>query len=104
MLGGKLNIIGIMLTILMTIAMVYVATYLSYSYQVYTSFKETQAIDLFQSVKMLAPVLEEYDDIRTLFLKDLALGYFFTAIGSVSTFISAYRTSNFKYTAKNVSQ
>lgn len=104
MLGGKLNKTGIIITVLMTIFMVYVANYLSYGYEVYSAFKDMENIDIFQAVRLVKPMLSEYDDVKRSFIADLALGYVFTSIGTISVFVSAYKTSNLKYTVKKLDQ
>ncbi len=100
--GGKLNLFGIISTIIITIIMVYAATYISYGYSVYDAFKDTDNIDLFTAIRSVKSFLKEYSEIRASFYKDLVTGYIFTAVGTVSTFISAYQNSNGKYLTKKL--
>lgn len=102
LLGGKLNALGIITTALLTIFMVYVATYLSYGYEVYAALKNTENIDIFQGIRLVKPFLNEYEEVKRSFIGDLALGYLLTSIGAISTFISAYKRSNFKYKTKKL--
>ena len=104
MLGGKLNKTGVIITVLMTISMVYVANYLSYGYEVYNAFKNIENIDVFQAVRLVKPMLSEYEEAKRAFMADLALGYVFTSVGAISVFVSAYKTSNLKYTVKKLEQ
>lgn len=100
--GGKLDLLGIISTMLITIIMVYIATYLSYGYSIYDTFRDTEEIDIFTAIRSVRDFITDYPEIQTSFYTDLAKGYLFTVIGSVSTFISAYRTSNGSYTAKKL--
>ncbi len=100
--GGKLNVLGMIITITMTIAMVFVATYTAYGYELYSVLNEYESVGFIEAINGLKYFLMDYEDVRRSFIADLFLGYFFTAIGSISSFISAYRVSNFKYTAKKV--
>lgn len=102
--GGKLDAVGIVITVVMTIAMVFVSTYLSYAYDMYSSLKETQDIDLITAVKTAGSIINVMPEIKRAFIGDLVLGYVFTAIGAVSVFINAYRSSNFKYSAEKINE
>ncbi|WMM26101.1 hypothetical protein RBU61_05340 [Tissierella sp. MB52-C2] len=99
---GKLNKIWITITVIMTISMVFFANYLSYGYEIYLAFKNTDNINIFEGIRSVKFFLEEYPNIKSSFIGDLLLEYFFTIIGSVFTFIKAYKTSNFKYTTRKL--
>ena len=100
--GGKLNLLGIVSTIAITIIMVYAATYISYGYSIYDAFKDTDNIDIFSAIRSVKGFISEYPEISKSFYGDLATGYLFTAVGTVSTFISAYQNSNGKYITKKL--
>ncbi len=100
--GGKLNKAGIALTVVLTIAMVYVSTYAAYGYTVYDTLKETENIDIFDAIRSVRYFIEDYPDIASSFYKDLVMGYIFTAVGTISTFYSAYQHASAKYSAKKL--
>ena len=100
--GGKLNALGIFSTIMLTLIMVYVATYLSYGYSIYDTFKETDNIDIFTAIRSVNRFLKEFPEFANSFHSDLFLGYVFTTIGTVTTFITAYKKSNAVYSAKKI--
>ncbi|MGL4773371.1 MAG: hypothetical protein ACRC2K_07390 [Clostridium sp.] len=104
LLGGKLNKVGIIITAIITIAMVYVATYLSYGFEIYNTFKDIETITIFDAIKSVGIFKEAYPEIASAFTKDLLMGYLFTGLGAISTFFKAYKTSNYKYTTKNIEQ
>lgn len=94
LLGGKLNISGIIITSIITILMVYLATYLSVGISVYSEVKD-YGIGLIDSMKEI-PYFMEVPAVRSDFFKNLTMGYVLTAIGSVSYFIKQYKDSNYK--------
>lgn len=100
--GGKLDKAGIIITILVTIFMVYVANYISYGYEVYIAFKEVENINLLEAIRSVGFLVSEYEDFGNSFIGDLVFGYFFTLIGTVTTFINAYKEHNFKYKTRKL--
>lgn len=96
-LGGKLDKLGITIAVVITMAMVFVANYISYGYEVYIAFKEIEDINIFQGIQAVGFFLSEYDDFRNSFIGDLIQGYFFTIIATATTFINAYKDSSCKY-------
>lgn len=91
--GGKLNTLGIILTAILTIIMVFVSTYISYGYEIYDYYKGTYQIDFITGIKSVGESLKTVPEFANSFLYDLLLGYLFTIIGSVSTFIKSYKNN-----------
>ncbi len=100
--GGKLNKLGICFTVILTIAMVYASTYIAYGYTIYDIFKDTDNIDIFTAIRSVTYFMKDYPEFSSSFYKDLVVGYIFTAIGTVSTFYTAYQHSNARYTTRKL--
>lgn len=104
LLGGKLNKVGIAITFLLTLVMVYVATHLSYSFELYNEAKKYGEVSLIDSIKSISTIKQNFPEINDSFTKDLVIGYVFTLIGSVSSFVSIYKEKNFKINVKKVDE
>lgn len=90
--GGKLNNFGIIISILITIAMVYLSNYLSYSIDFYNYFKTVEPITVLESIKNLGKLIAESPDLKSEFNKNLLMGYGFTLLGAFSTFKNALKS------------
>ncbi|WMM26088.1 DUF1097 domain-containing protein [Tissierella sp. MB52-C2] len=95
-LGGKLDKVGIAITTLITIVMVFVANYLSHGYDIYAVFKDTEGINIFEGIRSVRFFLEEVNEFRSSYYENLIKGYLFTAFGAGSMFINTYRTKSFR--------
>jgi hypothetical protein len=101
MLGGKLNLLGVIITSIITILMVYLANHFSLAIDIYSEFKMDYYITFFDALKAVPDFLEE-PSIREAFMKDLLIGYLLTAIGSFSYIKKAYREANYKIKAEEI--
>ncbi|MGL5354727.1 MAG: hypothetical protein ACRDA5_15650, partial [Clostridium sp.] len=90
--GGKLNKSGIIITLIITIAMVYLSNYLSYSIDVYNAFKATEDITVFDAIRNLGNLFAEFPDLKSEFNKNLLMGYGFTLLGTFSIFKNALKS------------
>lgn len=101
--GGKLNKVGITVTILITIAMVYISTYFGFSIDVYKYSKDYMNTGFLDVLRFTGKAIKLERDIALAFYESLIKGYVFAAIGAASTFYSAYQQANGKYKAKKLS-
>ena len=94
MLGGKINKLGILITFIITIIMVYVAQYLALGVEIYQVFKNDVPITILDALKSVPDFLLE-NEVRRSFYSDLSIGYLLTLVGSISTFKHTYKQKNF---------
>lgn len=83
--GGELNKVALIIILIMTIIMVYIAMHLSYGIEIYNTFK-LDGITIFDGVKSVGLFLDEISELKNRFIKDLLIGYLFTAVGTYRTF------------------
>lgn len=88
LLGGKLDTKGVIISVVITLVMVYVSTHVSYGFEIYRELKAYYDIDVFDGIRSVGDFIKEYDDIRKSFRRDLAAGYLFTIIGVLSSIFS----------------
>ncbi|MBD7913411.1 hypothetical protein [Clostridium cibarium] len=99
-LGGKLNIIGIVVTSVITIIAVFLAQYMSLGLEIYNTYK-LDGFTILSSIESV-PVFLENSSVSSAFFQDLAIGYFLTLVGSVSYISKTYRERNFKTEIRDV--
>ncbi|MFQ8922600.1 MAG: hypothetical protein ACLR60_11950 [Clostridium paraputrificum] len=83
--GGEINKVGMVIILIMTIIMVYIATHLSYGVEIYSTFK-IDGVTIFDGVKSVGMFLDEIPEVKSSFIKDLLMGYLFTLVGTFRTF------------------
>jgi uncharacterized protein (DUF983 family) len=93
--GGKLNKRGILITLIITLVMVYVSQYLTLGFEIYNQFKADYAISIFDAIKTVPEALKDSDVSREFYLY-LGLGYLFTLLGSFSLFKESFKQANYK--------
>lgn len=98
--GGKLNLTGIIITSIITIASVYLAQHISLGIDIYNAYKELD-ITIFDAIRSVPEFLTEESIVRP-FLTDLIVGYILTLIGSVSYIIRVYKQSNYKIDVQEI--
>ena len=96
LLGGKLNIAGIIICIILTIGAVFFVQNICYSYEIYDFYKGTYDITIFDAYKALPDFLENMSELKAAFIKDLVIGYLLTAVASASIFYTAFKSQNIK--------
>ena len=94
MFGGKLDKLGIMITFIITIIMVYFAQYASLGFEIYEVFKGDFQMSILEALRVVPEFLLDSEISRAFYL-DLGIGYLLTLIGSVSTFVHNYNQKNF---------
>lgn len=85
MFAGGLSKKGVIATVIITIVMVYVSTHISYGLDIYNAFKDSYEITIFDGIRSVTSFVSEYPEIKSGFIKDLLMGYGFTALGAFST-------------------
>lgn len=101
LLGGKLNITGVIITSIITIIMVYLANHISLAIDIYSEFKSYYEITFFDALRSVPDFLLE-PSIRSEFMKNLLIGYLLTFIGSASYIKKSYKDANFKINAEEI--
>lgn len=101
LLGGKLNISGVVITSIITVIMVYLANHFSLAIDIYSQFKSYYEITFFDALRSVPDLLSEPDH-RSEYMKNLLIGYLLTFIGSASYIQKSYKDANFKIKAEEV--
>lgn len=101
LLGGKLNVTGVIITSIITIIMVYVANHISLAIDIYSEFKNFYEITFFDALRSVPDFLSE-PSIKSAFMKDLFIGYLLTFIGSASYIKKSYKEFNYKIEAEEL--
>lgn len=95
-LGGKLDLLGVILTVIISIVMIFVAEEISLGIQIYTTFQEVYPITIFDAFSALPQFMQEQEVIEAV-IRDLLMGYVLMAVASVGTIINVYRNKNLKH-------
>ncbi|BCJ96002.1 hypothetical protein acsn021_35710 [Anaerocolumna cellulosilytica] len=88
--GGKLDKVGVILSFIIVVVMIYVANRLTYTIEVYKYFHKEYDLSFLDSFKALSLFLED-SEVKRSYLSDLGMGYLFCLIGSVSRFIRIFK-------------
>jgi len=88
--GGKLDKVGVILSFIIVLVMIYVANRLTYTIEVYKYFHEEYDLSFLDSFKALTVFLED-GEVKRSYLADLGMGYLFCLIGSVGRFIGVFK-------------
>ncbi|MGG7177756.1 hypothetical protein ACQPU1_09195 [Clostridium paraputrificum] len=99
--GGKLNISGIVITSIITIIMVFFASYISLAFDIYLEYKADYLITFFDAFKSVPEFLTA-PEIKDVFMKDLAIGYLLTILGSISFIIRSYKNANYRIETEEI--
>lgn len=95
-LGGKLNVLGFILSVVIAAAMLYFAEHLSLSIEIFTQFKDTYEITFFDAFRAVPEFLKEGGILKAV-VYDLAVGYLFLVIGGFSSAVSIFKEANLQY-------
>lgn len=84
-LGRGLNKTGVVISMILTIAMVFIAQYISLALEIYSAYSEYgySGITIFDCLKIV-PEFLGYDDVKRGFILDLVVGYGLTVVASFS--------------------
>lgn len=95
-LGGKLNVAGFIISVVIAAAMLYFAENVSLTILIFNEFKDTYEISFFDAFRIIPEVLKDHDVFNG-FVYDLAIGYLFLVIGGFSSAVSMFKEANLKY-------
>jgi hypothetical protein len=96
--GKALSPKGLIVSIVVSVAMIFIAEYISIGYKIYVVFKPKVDITIFDALRAVQEYLKE-EDFRAIFLKDLAMGYAFTLFASIRTIINVLKKAKAKAAA-----
>ncbi len=87
LLGGRLNRPGVVLSILISVVMLFVAEYLCVGIEVYKAFHEVSDVSIMNAIRAVPYYLTDWpmaSELRNGMMKDLAMGYVFAVLASIS--------------------
>ncbi len=95
--GGKLDKTGLILSLVIAAVMLFVGEMAALLVTIASSFP----VDFGQAMQLLGYLLQD-GEIQSTVIGELAMGYFFAALASVSTIISVYREANLKHEVRRL--
>jgi hypothetical protein len=90
--GGKLNLAGVILSMAIAVAMLYLAVHITYSIEIAKVYE----VSFFVGFQVF-PEFMALDEVRAAVIHDLLYGYVFMAVASIPTIISIYKNANFQH-------
>lgn len=90
-LGKSLDIVGIIISFVIVIFAVYMATKLNWSIQLYSLLKEEDSGYSFAWCFRNLETFLEISKVKGEFIKDLVIGYIFTILGVVSYLVKMFK-------------
>lgn len=97
LLGGNVDIKGIISVCIISIIMLYFANKLSWTWEAYDAFIEQgDSVSFFDIYKNIMDLIK-YSDLTSEFMMDLGLGYLFAVFGAASTVVSYIRAAKGNY-------
>lgn len=91
--SGKLDKVGVIISFIVVLVMVYMANRLTYTIEIYKYFHEEYNWSFWDCFKMLSDFLKN-GEVKRSYLSDLGLGYLFCLIGSVRRFIGVFKSTS----------
>ena len=88
--GGKIDKLGIVLTMVITVIMLFVAHALCLSIEIYKVFGEMVEISIFDAIQAMPAFLGE-SDVASAFFGELVIGYLMLFAASIPTLIRIYQ-------------
>lgn len=101
--GGRLNLLGIIITCLISIVMVYVSVQTSFAIEIHKAYKDLYDVSFFDAFKSVPDFLEEAE-VASAFAHDLIIGYILMAVGAAGYIYQAYKNGTGKLSTRFVSQ
>lgn len=92
-LGGKLNVVGVITSLVIAVGMLYVAENIAFAIELYNEFSVEYEITFFDAYRSIGDFMAEPEISRGVFA-DLAMGYFMMLIASISPVIQAFKSAN----------
>ena len=91
--GGKLNLIGVITSLVVAVGMLYVAENIAFAIEIYNQFSVEFGITFFDAYQSIGEFMLEPEISRSVF-SDLAMGYFMMLIASISPVIQTFKSMN----------
>ncbi len=101
-LGGKLNIVGVIISLVISVGMLYIAENISLAIEIHRQFSSEYDITFFDAYKAIGEFMKDEAISRSV-IGDLIMGYLFMAVASVSPIIQIYKSSNHLIEVTNLS-
>lgn len=95
-LGGKLNIGGVIISVVIAAAMLYLAEFSSTALEVYNAYKAEYDITFFDAFRAVPDVLKDHE-VFSAFAYDLVVGYVLLIAGAASSVYHTFKQANLKY-------
>lgn len=92
-LSGKINIPGLIASLVIAVGMLYVAENIALAIEIYTQFKTDYEITFFDAYRVIPDFMLD-PEVRNSFMHDIFMGYFMMALASISPIIHLFKTSN----------
>lgn len=98
MLGGKLNVGGVIISMVIAIAMLYFAENAAIAVEICTKYSsEFDNVNFFTAFNFIPKILAFSDEAMSGFIHDLVIGYVFLLAAAIPTYMSIYKTANFRH-------
>jgi len=99
--GGKLNLPGMIISLVIAVGMLYFAENISLALEIYNQFKAEFDITFFDAFQSIPQFMEESQISRAVFT-DLAAGYLLMLVASTSSIVTTYQNANLKHEMKKI--
>jgi len=93
MFGGKLDIAGLIISLVIAVVMLYFAENIALAVEIYNQFKGEYDITFISAFRSIPEFLKEAD-VSQPFFTDLGIGYLLMIVTSISVIRSTYRQAN----------
>lgn len=100
-LGGKLNVVGILVSLAISAAILYVSDYTDIAIQIFNAYHSEYDISFFDSFRLVPKALQD-SEINSAFLYNLGMGYVMFAIAAAFSSFSIFKNANLKYEMKKI--
>lgn len=95
--GGKLNVGGIVISLIIAIGMLFLAENIAVAIDIYNEFKVEYDINFFDAFNSIPEFLSKSSDLRAAYAHDLGYGYLCMLIGGASSVMALYKNANLKH-------
>ncbi len=97
--GGKINAAGIVISVVIVAAVIYLAHNIAYALEIKKAVEEVWGMDvsLTDAFRTIPDFLKEYPEINAGYWKDLLVGYALTAVASFATIKTMFQNSTGSY-------
>ena len=97
LLGGKLNIAGVIICVVIMIGMLYLAENIAITIDLYNSLTASYGYTFFETFRMIPELMGLDAEFSGAVLQELLMGYIFMAVGSASMIYNAYKQANLRH-------